>query len=170
MLNYLKSLLKFRKINHFNREYNKFIELSDEQIRVMRFTSIALIGAKYKFGKEIVDLAMPVESITEIDCSELIEYVYNKAGIIVKDGSWHQYESSDEFLGKINFGDLLFMRKNSTGRICHVGLYIGSNMVIEASGIKKKVVPNTIDGFRTRSTKQTFAGIRRLLKDKIKYI
>jgi cell wall-associated NlpC family hydrolase len=146
--------------------------LSDEQKYKLRSLAIQCLNISYKFGAEILDLSIEPQNIKEIDCSELIEYLFRKAlGLVVPDGSYNQFGVSEEIKREEGqFGDLVFMRSKETNQICHVALYDGNGMVYEASGFYKKVINRNLDAFAKETSHAKYAGMRCLLKSKIKTI
>ena len=100
----------------------------------------------------------------------MTEYVFYKNSISIPDGSWNQFNASGGFSGNAKIGDLLFMRLKSDNQIHHVGLYIGSNQVVEANGFYGKVVCRSIQDFSKETKNNKYAGIRRLIVEKVKII
>ena len=99
----------------------------------------ACVGVKYKFGHEFKDLdAFPPKLI---DCSELVELVFARAGFAVPDGSFNQHKQSFVLLPEeVRPGDLGFFADpkkskpwNPSG-IYHVGILYTPATVIEAHG------------------------------------
>lgn len=70
-----------------------------------------------------------------IDCSGLMQVVYKMSGIYLKRDAWQQAEQGIglSFVEEARPGDLAFF-DNSEGKIIHVGMIIGPNMIIHASG------------------------------------
>lgn len=79
------------------------------------------------------------------DCSGLVYYClkqagssrgrYNAAGYAKVD-DWQKIDSYDD----LKRGDLLFFWSSSRGKIGHVGIYVGNDMMIDASSSNGKVV------------------------------
>jgi hypothetical protein len=70
-----------------------------------------------------------------IDCSGLTQLVYRTAGIIIPRDAHQQAEKGEtvNFLNSAQPGDLAFF-DNEEGKITHVGLLLGENKVLHASG------------------------------------
>jgi len=72
------------------------------------------------------------------DCSGLVQYSYNKAGLTVPRTSGAQYSASRHIsLDSARQGDLLFFRFD--GRISHVGIYLGDGKFVHAPSSGKRV-------------------------------
>ncbi|HIP42206.1 MAG TPA: peptidoglycan endopeptidase [Campylobacterales bacterium] len=77
------------------------------------------------------------------DCSGFTQWVYRDAGITIprvsrdqaRVGAYVRYEN-------LTRGDMVFFdtKKRRTGKVCHVGIYLGSGNFIHASSSAKKVV------------------------------
>ncbi|HQV00731.1 MAG: C40 family peptidase [Bacteroidia bacterium] len=80
-----------------------------------------------------------------IDCSGFTQMVFKLAGIKLKRDAYLQAEEGNQILllNETQPADLAFF-ENDEGRITHVGLLIGENKIIHASG---KVRVDTIDHF-----------------------
>lgn len=123
-----------------SRGSDRDLESSDKSLG-MRAVSIAysLLGRPYRWGA-----AGP----NAFDCSGLTMYVYGKLGVSLPHSSSAQYYcgrrvSYDELAP----GDLVFFARRS-GRISHVGIYVGGGMMIHApqTGDVVKVVPLSSHG------------------------
>ena len=72
------------------------------------------------------------------DCSGLVQYAYNKAGIGVPRTSREQYSAAQPIrLNQARTGDLVFF--NFDGRISHVGIYLGDDRFVHAPSSGKHV-------------------------------
>lgn len=89
------------------------------------------LGAPYFLGaKWPLDKTAPQGPI---DCSGFVRWLYKQAsGILVPDGSYHQYDASEPVLAPLP-GDLGFFRDHM-GVIDHVGLIADDQDMIEARG------------------------------------
>lgn len=78
-----------------------------------------------------------------IDCSGFSQIVFKLNGIKLNRDAWQQAEQGAvvDFLPEAKSGDLAFF-DNDEGRITHVGIMLGTNKIIHASG---KVRIDTID-------------------------
>jgi len=152
---------------------DKFLELDDQRQKQLIYIAEKCLGIPYRLGAEVTNLACSPEEIKEIDCSELTQYCYYQIGYNLVDGSYNQFNVSVDIVDIDNIakiGDLFFRRNFKTKLISHVGLCVGDDEIIEANGFNKKVVKKNISEVLKDSTLSAFAGIRRLLKDKIKPI
>jgi len=70
-----------------------------------------------------------------IDCSGLVQNVFRVCGFALPRDSAQQAELGQvvNFVEEAKSGDLLFF-DNSEGKITHVGIFIGNNQIIHASG------------------------------------
>ena len=87
------------------------------------------IGVRYRWGGR---------TKKGIDCSALVQNSYSSIGIRLPRCSYDQFEKG-EFVdtSNIEVGDLLFLKNRK--RVNHVGVYIGNDKVIHASGRKVKI-------------------------------
>lgn len=109
-------------------------ELNDHQKLSLRNTltetAKELLGVKYSFGAEVTDFSKKPE---ELDCSELVEYVYKVNGFHCPDGSQAQYEYFVD-TPQYRDGDLgFFGRSAKPTQIYHVGM-VWNGVMIEARG------------------------------------
>lgn len=88
-----------------------------------------MLGKPYRWGGS---------TPTGFDCSGLVQYSYNKAGLSVPRTSRDQYSASQHIsLRQARTGDLVFFRFD--GRISHVGIYIGDGRFVHAPSSGKHV-------------------------------
>ena len=92
-------------------------------------TAERLIGTPYVLGGE---------SPSGVDCSGLVQYSYQKAGIRVPRTAAQQFQAGQP-QRKVLPGDLLFFRTDGSGTISHVGIYAGSGQMIHASSGSRQV-------------------------------
>lgn len=152
-----------------------FLLLTQEQELKLQEISAKILGKPYRFGIEI-NLADPPEKIEGFDCMEMVEYLFYQIGIKVPDGSANAYEASEAVnLEDAKIGDLLFTKKQ--GKVNHVAIVISYTKVIEASGWDKAVISQGIFSFTRfyaldprKPLKSQYAGIRRLVAEKVKLI
>ena len=104
------------------------------------------------------------------DCSGFTQKIFRDAGINIprvsreqaKVGKYVRYE-------ELQRGDMVFFdtKKHRTGKVCHVGIYLGNGNFIHASSSKKKVV---IFNFNKKSFyKKRFLWGRRVLHRNMHY-
>ncbi|MFJ7736187.1 LysM peptidoglycan-binding domain-containing protein [Lysinibacillus sp. NPDC097287] len=94
-----------------------------------------LKGVKYVFGGA---------SPSGFDCSGFITYVYNKAGISTPRLSSAGFYNASTPVSTPQIGDLVFFSNTYKSGISHVGIYIGNNQMISASGYYVQI--SKIDG------------------------
>ncbi len=70
-----------------------------------------------------------------IDCSGLTQVLYKMVGVAIKRDAYQQAEQGNtlSFVEEANIGDLAFF-DNDEGHIIHVGMMLGGNTIIHASG------------------------------------
>lgn len=85
------------------------------------------------------------------DCSGLVYYCLRKADVYTRRlnaagfsrvSSWKKIESMSD----LKKGDLIFFKSDSSDSVSHVGIYIGSGMMIDASSSEGKVVKRSCRG------------------------
>ena len=86
-------------------------------------TAERLVGAPYVLGGE---------SPRGVDCSGLVQYAYQQAGIQVPRTVAQQYRAGRP-QRQVLPGDLLFFRTDNSGAVSHVGIYAGGGRMIHAS-------------------------------------
>ena len=82
-----------------------------------------MVGTPYVLGGE---------SPGGVDCSGLVQYTYQQAGIRVPRTTVAQFQAG-RFQRRVLPGDLLFFRTDGSGRVSHVGIYAGKGQMIHAS-------------------------------------
>lgn len=82
-------------------------------------------GARYWWG---------MSGPTYFDCSGLVYYCYNSAGVNIERSSANVYGHSGQALTRdqLQAGDIIAIGKN--GKYTHIGIYAGNNQVIHAGG------------------------------------
>jgi len=96
-----------------------------EEVTASRVAEIALDleGTPYRFGGE---------GPNGFDCSGLVHYVYEQAGIDVPRTARGQYEAVDPlYRHQIRPGDLVFFRTQGVF-VSHVGIYVGDDRFVHA--------------------------------------
>ncbi len=105
------------------------------------------IGTPYKYGGT---------TRAGIDCSAFVKNVYKELGVKLPRTSKQQYVATIPVTNP-DIGDLIFFKKK--GRVYHVGLYIGNNIMIHASS-KRGVTKQNI---KTRYYQKYYGGAGRIL-------
>lgn len=107
----------------------------EEGIRIVLATAHKLIGRPYRYGA-----AGP----GSFDCSGFTSYVWRTAGIELPHNSGAQYGSLPHVsVDDLQPGDLVF---SGSGRIGHVGLYIGGGRMINAPQTGRRVEIESLRG------------------------
>lgn len=123
--------------------------------------SLKLLGRPYKYGA-----STHLDAPDVFDCSSFVRYLFYEAGIEIPRPSIDQFDFSRKIsMSEMEPGDLVFSRgsrphtssKHPDG-IGHVGIYLGKNRVVHASGSKKRVVKENISAF----TKNNWRGAGRI--------
>ncbi len=95
-------------------------------------TAKDFIGVPYLWGGQSPD--------DGFDCSGLTMTVYQLNGLNLPRHSRTQFDAGDSISkNDLQKGDLVFFAKNGSGRVSHVGLYIGGGRFIHASSQGKKI-------------------------------
>lgn len=92
---------------------------------------VALLGALYLGSSYLWGGKSP----WGIDCSGLVQQVYKLMGIALPRDAWQQALVGEtlDFLAEAKTGDLAFF-DNAEGRITHVGIMLGNDRILHASG------------------------------------
>lgn len=115
--------------------------------------ALAMRGVRYQWG------AM---SRGATDCSGLVGQVYRRHGVKLPRTSVEQSKVGQN-VGKseLKEGDLVFFRTRGSGRVSHVGMYIGGGKFVHASSGGGQVQVNSLsDSYYSKR----FAGARRVAK------
>ncbi len=112
---------KFFKLNFLpiKPQHNQFLNKVAE-------TATFFLNAPYLWGGR---------TIFGIDCSGFSQMVYKILGFVIKRDAWQQAEQGTpvDFISEAQTGDLAFF-DNDFGKIIHVGLMLGNDKIIHASG------------------------------------
>lgn len=90
------------------------------------------------------------------DCSGLVYYCLRKASVYTRRlnasgfsqvSSWEKITS----INKLKRGDLIFFKSDSSDRVSHVGIYLGSNTMIDASASEGEVVKRSLGSWSRRN-------------------
>lgn len=109
-----------------------------------------MLGVPYRWGGR---------TPSGFDCSGLVQYTYEKAGFSVPRTSRAQHKAAEPVaLGEARPGDLVFFAES--GRVSHVGIYVGEGRFIHAPATGQTVKVSSI---REDWYRQRFAGAGRLL-------
>ncbi|MCG6935409.1 MAG: C40 family peptidase, partial [Proteobacteria bacterium] len=91
-----------------------------------------MLGVPYQYGG-----ASPA---TGFDCSGLVQYAYEHAGIQVPRTTGGQYRASLLLpRNALQPGDVIFFRKRGIAKVSHVGIYLGKGRFIHAPSSGKRV-------------------------------
>ncbi len=100
-------------------------------------TAQSFIGLPYLWGSDSLD--------APLDCSGLVLAVYQLNGLDVPRTSEDQYKSGLQVdKGQLEKGDLVFFATSSSGRVSHVGIYIGGDKFIHAPGTGKTICADSL--------------------------
>jgi len=117
----------------------------------------SFLGTRYVWG---------ATGPTKFDCSGFTQWVYRDAGIKIPRVSRNQAKVGQYIsFNNLKKGDMVFFdtKKRRTGKVCHVGIYLGNNNFIHASSSAKKVV---IYNFNNKPFyKKRFLWGRRVIND-----
>ncbi len=105
------------------------------QSKVDKLISVGkqFLGVKYQFGAK-------AGSTIAFDCSSYTQYIFKKIGVSLPRTSSSQATVGTK-VAKANLkaGDLVFFKRPGVSGIGHVGVYIGSNKMLGASGDKVQI-------------------------------
>jgi len=98
--------------------------------------AMSLRGVRYRFGGATPD---------GFDCSGLVFYAHHHFGVDVPRTSRGQAEEAEAVKPrKLQRGDLVFFKIDS-GKVNHVGIYIGKQRFVHAPGAGKPVTVSSLD-------------------------
>ncbi|CEI73404.1 MULTISPECIES: SH3 domain-containing protein [Romboutsia] len=99
-------------------------QTSQSKVQKVLSTAMAQLGKPYVWG---------AEGPNSFDCSGLTYYVYKQVGITLPRVSTAQYSVGRSVSwNNLQPGDLMFSSTDGSGRITHVGIYIGNGQMIHA--------------------------------------
>jgi murein DD-endopeptidase len=99
-------------------------------------TAFKMLGRPYRYGGNAPN---------GFDCSGLVQFSYQQAGLNVPRTAFEQYERSTPVPDKrLEPGDLVFFTLNSR-RVTHVGIYVGDGKFIHAPAIGRQVTESRLD-------------------------
>jgi len=100
--------------------------------------ALQFVGYSYRYGG--------MSPVTGFDCSGFVSYVYKEFGVTLTRNSAGQYKNDGVSVSKDELapGDLVFFG-SSSGNVNHVGLYMGDNEFVHASGERVGVVISRLD-------------------------
>lgn len=110
-------------------------------------------AAKSKIGCEYI---LGDSGPNTFDCSGFVTYCLRQAGVSTlrlnaagfsRKSSWKTVSS----IGDLEKGDILFFRSDSSDRVSHCGIYIGSGTMIDASSSNGKVVKRSVSQYWKRN-------------------
>lgn len=102
-------------------------------------TARSFIGVPYLWGGDSADEGF--------DCSGFTMAVYQYNGLMLPHSSREQSEvGTPVSKSDLETGDLVFFNTNNSGKVSHVGVYIGNGRFIHAPGRGKKIGIDSIDG------------------------
>ncbi len=130
------------------KQQEKEEKKEDDKSSVDTKISKLISAAKSKIGCEYV---LGDRGPTTFDCSGLVYYCLRQAGVYVKRLNASGYSNKSSWTkisdyNKVQKGDLLFFRSDSSSGVSHCGIYIGSGMMIDASSANGKVMKRTFTG------------------------
>lgn len=126
---------------------------SIEQIALSYFNSPYLWGGRTRYG---------------IDCSGFTQTVFHQKGIqLMRDASQQVQQGSKIDYNDIQAGDVVFFASPKTGKVTHVGIYLGEKSIIHAHGRVRvdELRPEGIYNLEDQHLSHHFYAIRRYKND-----
>jgi len=131
------------------RGLNDTEDLRKEIVR----TANRFIGVRYRWGGQSSD--------TGFDCSGLTLVVYRLNGLELPRASRQQWKAGRPvYPGQLSKGDLVFFATTGSGRVSHVGIYIGNDKFLHAPGSGRKI---RISSMSNKYYKSRYKGARTYL-------
>lgn len=113
---------------------------ADERLALLETEAKSYLGGNYIWGGNNPE---------GFDCSGYSKYVYQKIGVNLPRTALEQSRVGRLVdASEIERGDLLFFLTDSSRNmpITHVGIYLGNNRFIHASGTKEGIITSSLDG------------------------
>ena len=90
------------------------------------------------------------------DCSGFVTWCLRQAGVSTKRLNAEGFSKVSRWknitkIGDLKRGDILFFKSDSSSRVSHTGIYIGSNTMIDASSSNGKVVKRQLSAYFKRN-------------------
>jgi cell wall-associated NlpC family hydrolase len=104
------------------------------------FSASKFLGHRYVWG---------AVGPNTFDCSGFTSFIFKKQGVTLPRTAYAQFNSGEKVdRSDMKKGDLVFFdtEKHMTGKVNHVGMYIGNNQFIHASSAKHQVVIASLAG------------------------
>lgn len=131
-------------INLYKIESNKPVEPDNGLKPQLNKVQEIVKKAHEQLGKPYV---WGAEGPSSFDCSGLVHYVYGQHGIKTPRVSRDQYKVGKSISqSNLQPGDLIFSSTDGSGKVTHVGIYVGEGKMIHApnsKGVVKKVDINS---------------------------
>ena len=116
-------------------------------------TANQFIGVRYRWGGQ--------SSSTGFDCSGLTMVVYRLNGLELPRSSRQQWKSGKPvYPGQLSKADLVFFATTDSGRVSHVGIYIGNGKFLHAPSSGRKI---RISSLSNKYYKSRYLGARTYL-------
>ena len=116
-------------------------------------TAKKMLGVRYRYGG--------TSPRTGFDCSGLVQYTFQAAGIHLPRTTSRQYHASRPVQKKyLKAGDLVFFKTAISRMVSHVGIYLGKNKFIHAPSSGSKV---TISSLKEKYWRNHYTGAGRIL-------
>ncbi len=143
-------------------EKEKNAEIKKDELISEDLSNMGMRERLILFAKKMMDIPYRFggNSIFGIDCSGFVQKVYRMVGINLPRSARQQFEEGEPIdEAELSIGDLVFFRTYAPFP-SHVGIYLGDDLFIHASSIKKKV---TIDSLKTPFYLKRFIGAKRVI-------
>jgi cell wall-associated NlpC family hydrolase len=147
------------------------LQLTDKQKQLLQSLAARgkAHGIKYLYGSKAADLRETPEAMKTIDCSGWTRWLGYQAGYLMPEGAQAQFDASAEVATE-EIGNLVF--KGTANKITHVGMIIsvmGKTLVTESSCSRGGVVIREFEDFQINPKGVEYAGMRKLIVDKINF-
>ena len=110
----------------------------------------SLIGyTNYKMGAKYYNYNNDVNKPKLLDCSGFVVWAYKMSGFSVPDGTYYQWQNSDEILqNELKIGDIGIKESGGVGMYNHIGIYAGSGQWIHCNYSRNGVTLEKTDIFK----------------------
>lgn len=141
------------EVGYISADYVELIDAAEAAEAMAASTSSGAGAQVVAYAKQFLGYPYVYGGSTPrgFDCSGFTMYVYSHFGVKLSHaGSSQRSAGKAVSAGNMQPGDLVFFAQTSSGRISHVGIYIGGNQFIHASSPSTGVIISSMNDYVAR--------------------